>query len=161
MKQLAELQARLAGFESEAAKRTEAETAKQKQSTEKQLADAKAAADKAAGIARSALVRAQLADLSKPEYARLAPEVQVGDDGDLTKESKEALAKFRKENPALFNSPHVGVTPMSGAGATGIESFSAEEQAYLARANVDPKRSAERLAKSPLAQFIGYKGGIK
>jgi hypothetical protein len=161
IKELAELKAKLAGFEGDAAKAREAEAAKRKTETDEALAAAKAAADKASGIAKSALLRAALQDIAKPDYVKLAPDVQVGEDGDLTKESKEALKKFRAENPTLFQSGHQGYTPTSGAGIDGGDGLSASERATLTMMGIDPKRTRERLAKSPLAQFVGYQGGKK
>lgn len=88
-------------------------------------------------IAKRALVKAELGGLKSPAYLKLAPDVQLTDDGELTDDSKKALAKFRKDHQDLFGAGPRGRSPMPGAGG-GETTYTPEQTRAFANAGISP-----------------------
>ena len=133
--------------------------AKIKEANDKAAASAEAAA-KALGVAKGALVKSALSGLKKAEYARLAPDVTLNEDGTgLTEDSTKALETFRKDHADLFKATKIGTTPLSGAGQGGDRKVSAEDAAILAGMRFDPKKMEGRA--NPLAGIHGFKADAR
>lgn len=108
--------------------------------------------------AKRAVLQRHLPNLVSSELLKLAPAVELTEDGDLTADSARKLEAWKVANPYYFKAAAAGTTAQPGSNGSSRGAPSAETQARLRQAGVEPdawkKRPGARVA-------LAMTGGVK
>ncbi|MBT9557895.1 MAG: hypothetical protein IV100_17800 [Myxococcales bacterium] len=102
------------------------------------IAALEARATKAAEQAKRAALASALPNLLNPDLLKLAPAIELTDDGALTADSARKLDTWKQAHPYYFRAASSGTTAPPGSTASGRGQMSAETQATLRRAGITP-----------------------
>lgn len=108
--------------------------------------------------AKRAVLQRHLPNLVSGELLKLAPAVELTEDGDLTADSARKLEAWKLANPYYFKAAAAGTTAQPGSNGSSRGAPSAETQARLRQAGVEP----DAWKKKPGARIaMAMTGGVK
>jgi hypothetical protein len=108
--------------------------------------------------AKRAVLQRHLPNLISGEVLKLAPVIELTDEGDLTADSARKLEAWKLANPYYFKAAAAGTTAQPGSNGSGRGASSAETQARLRQAGIEP----DAWRKKPGARVaMAMTGGVK
>lgn len=137
----------------EAHRKKEAEWAKTKSEADAQAAKLLALSKRNAVLAHFGPT------LVNPEYLKLAPEVELDDNGALTADSAKALKTWRDGNPNLFVTTSSTTTPRGGSGAQPDDDYTPEQRQRMAANRIKPDDILKRPMWSTFKGIFGHNSG--
>lgn len=99
--------------------------------------------------AKRAVLQRHLPNLISGEVLKLAPAIELTDEGDLTADSARKLEAWKLANPFYFKAAAAGSTAQPGSNGSSRGAPSAETQSRLRQAGIEP----DAWRKKPGARF--------